>query len=61
MKTSHIMSGSCWLPLMKPITGRPVASFDHRVEALAHDLLELHALLDHRGAAPSVQQRLLDA
>ena len=26
MKTSHIMSGSCWLPLMKPITWRPVAS-----------------------------------
>ena len=25
MKTSHIMSGCCWLPLMKPITWRPVA------------------------------------
>jgi hypothetical protein len=26
MNTSHIMSGCCWLPLMKPITWRPVAS-----------------------------------
>ena len=25
MNTSHIMSGCCWLPLMKPITRRPVA------------------------------------
>jgi hypothetical protein len=25
MNTSHIMSGCCWLPLMKPITCRPVA------------------------------------
>ena len=25
MKTSHIMSGSCCLPLMKPMTSRPVA------------------------------------
>jgi hypothetical protein len=24
-KTSDMMSGSCWLPLMKPITRRPVA------------------------------------
>jgi hypothetical protein len=24
MNTSHIMSGCCWLPLMKPITRRPV-------------------------------------
>jgi hypothetical protein len=24
-KTSQIMSGLCWLPLIKPITGRPVA------------------------------------
>jgi hypothetical protein len=26
MNTSHIRSGSCWLPLMKPITSLPVAS-----------------------------------
>jgi hypothetical protein len=25
MNTSHIISGCCWLPLMKPITRRPVA------------------------------------
>ncbi len=26
MKTSHMMSGPCWLPLMNPITSRPVAA-----------------------------------
>jgi hypothetical protein len=26
MNTSHIMSGCCWFPLMKPMTGRPVAA-----------------------------------
>jgi hypothetical protein len=35
--------------------------FDDSYEALAHDLLKLHALLDDRGAAPAVKQRLLDA
>ena len=61
MNTSHIMSGCCWLPLMKPITGRPVASSMTPVEAIAHDLLELHPLLDHCGTTPTVEQRLLHA
>ena len=26
MKTSHMMSGSCGLPVMKPVTRRPVAA-----------------------------------
>ena len=34
---------------------------DHRDEALAHQLLELHPLLDHRVAAPALQQCLFDA
>src|ERR1700690_1577151 len=35
--------------------------FDDLRESLAHDLLELHALLDHRLAAAAREQRLLDA
>jgi hypothetical protein len=58
MNTSHIRSGCCWFPLMKPMTGRV---FDHVGEAIAHDLLKLHALLDDRVAAPAVEQGLLDA
>jgi hypothetical protein len=58
MNTSHIRSGCCWFPLMKPITLRPLAP--SITSADAHDLLELHALLDHRPAAPSLQQGLLN-
>ena len=61
MNTSHMMSGCCWLPLMKPITRRPVATLDHRLEALAHHLLKLHPLLDHRPTSAALQQRLLHA
>ena len=32
---------------------------DHPGEALAHDLLKLHALLDDRRAAPALEQGLL--
>ena len=46
---------------MKPITRRPVACSMTAVEAVAHDLLELHALLDDGVAAAAVEQRLLDA
>jgi hypothetical protein len=35
--------------------------FDDAGEAVAHHLLELHALLDHRRAAATVEQCLLDA
>jgi hypothetical protein len=51
------MSGCCWLPLINPITGRPV---DHRLKALAHQILKLHPLVDDRRAAAALQQRLLD-
>ena len=60
MKTSHMMSGSCWLPLMKPITRRPVTSSITATKR-AHQLLELHPLLDHRAAAPALKECLLDA
>ena len=60
MKISHMMSGSCWLPLMKPITRRPVASSHDGPEAVAHHLLELQSLLDHRVTAPTVPERSLD-
>ena len=60
MNTSHIRSGCCWLPLMKPITAPAGRLFDHLGEALAHDLLKLHALLDDRGATPALEQGLLD-
>jgi hypothetical protein len=56
-----MMSGSCWLPLMKPITRRPVACSMDRRESLAHEVLELHSLLDHRRAAATLQEGLLDA
>ena len=46
---------------MNPITLRPVACLDDAGEALAHDLLKLHALLDDRCAAPAVEQGLLNA
>jgi hypothetical protein len=40
----------------------PVGSmFDDGFEALAHDLLERHALVDHGLAAPAFVKRLLDA
>ena len=55
------MSGSCWLPLMKPITRAAGGVLDDRLEAVAHDLLERHPLLDDRVAAAAVEQRLLDA
>ena len=58
MKTSHIMSGSCWLPLMNPITRPSRRGFDHGFEPPAHDLLELHPLVDDRRAPAAVQQCL---
>jgi uncharacterized protein YbcI len=39
----------------------PGRVFDHLGEPVPHDLLELHALLDDRLAAPAIQERLLDA
>ena len=48
--TSQIMSGSCWLPLMNPITCSAGCPLDYRLEALAHHLLERHPLLDHSPA-----------
>ena len=55
-----MMSGSYWLPLMNPITRRPVAS---RItpSKRARKVLELHALLDHRLPAATVEERLLPA
>ncbi len=35
--------------------------FDDRLETFAHQLLELHPLLDDGRAAPTFEQRLLDA
>ena len=61
MNTSHIMSGSCWLPLMKPITRRPVACSITASKRSRITLLELHPLLDHGCAAAALEQRLLHA
>lgn len=60
MKTSHIRSGSCWAAHE---ANYPLArgAFDDLRKPLAHDLLELHALLDDRVAAAPREQRLLDA
>jgi hypothetical protein len=61
MNTSHIMSGCCWLPLMKPITRPAGCLLDHSIKTITHDVLELHPLTDDRCAAAAVKQRLLDA
>ena len=45
---------------MKPITRRPVGLLDDLLETTPHQLLELHPLLDHGGAAATLEQRLLD-
>lgn len=59
-KISQIMSGCCWLPAMRPVTLRP-SRFDEVFEAIAHHVLEGHALADDVVAVTALEQRLLDA
>jgi hypothetical protein len=59
MKTSHIMSGCCWLPLMKPITGRPEQRLlDAREAAAQHADDEVIRVIRLRARWPAAVELL---